>query len=297
MVSGGPSLGRVPSPAPVRRGLRWLAVIVCLLSLTACSSATFFYNRLNFFVPWYLSDYVDLDKAQDQYLDDLLVPFLSWHRKQELPRYGELLDRALAILERDISAEDLSGLFAEVEAAGERLQSQALTWMIPLGERLSDKQMRKFIEELREEQAEHEEELLERDDDEYQDDVYDRLRENLSDYLGRLNTAQRERLHLASTQTMRLDAIWLSERALWLDKLEQILKREPGWQQRLLQALKERGASASPTYNAMYDHNLAVSYAVIVDVVNMKTPRQHKHLFKKLRKLRADVADLVGRDD
>ncbi len=64
-----------------------------LLALSACSSTTFVYNRLDFILPWYLDDYAELNGEQEEYLDTLLSPFLSWHRSQELPRYVDVLDR------------------------------------------------------------------------------------------------------------------------------------------------------------------------------------------------------------
>ena len=69
---------------------------VCLLGgvlfLGACSSTTFVYNRLDFLVPWYVDDYVDLNQQQKQHLDGLLEPFLVWHRARELPDYLKILD-------------------------------------------------------------------------------------------------------------------------------------------------------------------------------------------------------------
>ena len=54
-----------------------VAVIACLLCLAACSSTTFVYNRLDTILPWYVDDYVELNREQDKYLDGLLTPFLA----------------------------------------------------------------------------------------------------------------------------------------------------------------------------------------------------------------------------
>ena len=72
--------------------LRHLTLLVLLLVLTGCSSTTFIYNRLDFFIPWYLGDYVDLNREQKARLDELLQPFLDWHRIEELPQYLLMLD-------------------------------------------------------------------------------------------------------------------------------------------------------------------------------------------------------------
>ena len=64
----------------------WLkaAVAGCLLCLTACSGTTFVYNRLDTILPWYLDDYVELNGTQERQLEEILRPFLNWHRRQEL---------------------------------------------------------------------------------------------------------------------------------------------------------------------------------------------------------------------
>ena len=70
------------SATALRRGL-WHTVVGLLLLcvLAGCSSTSFFYNRLDFFVPWYLGDYVSLDRSQDELLENQLQPFLAWHRQ------------------------------------------------------------------------------------------------------------------------------------------------------------------------------------------------------------------------
>ena len=64
---------------------RRLLTALLVLLLTGCST-TFLYNRLNIILPWYMGTYVDLDRQQRDYLDELLDPFLTWHREEELAR-------------------------------------------------------------------------------------------------------------------------------------------------------------------------------------------------------------------
>ena len=86
------------------------ALIIALLLLTACSSTTFVYNRLDFLLPWYLNDYVDLDRSQKDDLDELLYPFLQWHRSEELPQYLKILDQIEQSLDRTMRPEDVADI-------------------------------------------------------------------------------------------------------------------------------------------------------------------------------------------
>ena len=124
---------------------RRLMALAAMLFLVACSSTTFFYNRLDFLIPWYMGRYVDLDREQSQYLDQQLLPFLAWHRAEELPRYLELLDQAEVLLDHPVTAADIETLSLSAEEAWLRVEGRALQWMIELGNRLSDSQMEEFV--------------------------------------------------------------------------------------------------------------------------------------------------------
>ena len=270
-----------------------VSLILLVLFLAGCSSTTFVYNRLDFLLPWYLGDYVNLDRQQKKQLDQLLEPFLSWHRTEELPVYLAILDDAWARLDQPVSADDLAELSAKVEAAWFRLEEEALDWLLDLGDQLSDQQMAEFIAELRAKQVEYEEEYLPRSEEEYREEAWDNLRDSLQDYIGRLGSEQSAILQLASEQLVRSDAAWLSERARWLDTMERILQRDSGWQQSLLAAIADRDENVSQEYNDTFSHNLAVVQGAIADVLNIRTPKQDKRLKREIDGLREDLETLI----
>ena len=122
------------------RGARvW--VVIALFVVSACSSTTYVYNRLDFLLPWYMDDYVDLDAEQEAYLDELLVPFLAWHRAHELPVYLTALNRIEDSLNQPLTAEIVGTIVTEFELAWLRLQSEGLERLLDLGASLSDEQI------------------------------------------------------------------------------------------------------------------------------------------------------------
>ena len=267
------------------------AMLLCLLA--ACSSTTFVYNRLDSILPWYLDDYVDLNNTQDRQLDEMLAPFLAWHRQQELPRYVALLEQVEADLDGPVSAAEVAGIYAGIEDAWLRLQDKSLDWLLALGASLSDEQVQEFLEELNERQEEYEEEYLERSDLEYREDSYESLVDSMQDYLGRLNDAQRERLRAASLELRRSDSIWLQERAAWLQRLDVLMQRQPGWQQRVREAIALRDETVSEQYNATYEHNLEVIFSAIAAVLDSRSEKQDRRLRAELRDLREDLQTLM----
>lgn len=271
-----------------------LSVLLLLSVLSACSGTTFLYNRLDFLIPWYLRDYVDLDRSQKQLLKGELEPFLAWHRSDELPIYLGILDQIEEALDAEVSTEQVASVAGEFENAWLRIEARALEWMLVLGAELSDAQMAEFLENLRGKQQEYEEEYLTRDDQEYVEESYENLLDAVQDYLGKLDWGQRAILEEAAARLQRSDTIWLQERANWLKRLEATLQRDPGWQQTLRDSLAEREDSTSEAYVAVYDHNAQVIFEAVARVLNTRTEKQDRKLRGKLTGFRGDLETLIA---
>ena len=274
-----------------------IAVLASLFWLAACSSTTFFYNRLDTILPWYVDDYVDLDGSQEHQLDRTLASFLRWHRQQELPRYVQLLDDIDRSLEKPVTPQAVGAIYDQAEIAWLRLEQESLDWLLELGETLSDQQVAQFQAHLQERQGDYEEDYLTRSDREYREDAYDNLADSLADYLGALTPQQRERLRAASVSLERADSAWLQERAAWLQRLGVMLQRQPGWQQRVRDAIAQRGETTSPRYLEIYEHNLGVIVAAVADVLNGRTEKQDRHLRSQLAGLREDLQTLIAQGE
>jgi hypothetical protein len=271
-----------------------LASACLLVCLAACSGTTFFYNRLDTILPWYVDDFVDLDRPQERQLDQTLQPFLHWHRLQELPRYVALLDKVDADLDQPVTPREVGEIYSGVESAWQRLEGESLDWLLELGSTLSDEQVEDFLAYLQEKQEEYEEKYLTRTESEYREESYDSLADSLEDYLGRLTAQQRERLRQASAALERSDAVWLQERAAWQQRLAVFLQRQPGWQQRVREAVARRSETVSPRYQEVYQHNLDVIFAAVADVLNTRSQKQDRRLRSELAQLREDLQTLIA---
>ena len=275
------------------RGARvW--VVVALFLVSACSSTTYVYNRLDFLLPWYMDDYVDLTAEQEAYLDELLVPFLAWHRAQELPVYLTALNNIEDSLDSPLTAEIVGTLFTNFESAWLRLQSEGLTQLLDLGARLSDEQIAAFLEALWEQQREFEEEYLERDEEEFFEDNDDNTRDTFQDYLGKLSDDQKQWVRDGSRRLLRSDQVWLKERAQWLTELGILLTREPGWQERVRVAVSAKNNTMTPEYQRIYEHNMDAIYQLAAQVLNARSERQSRHLRGKLADVREDLETLIA---
>lgn len=269
------------------------ATFCLLLALLAgCSSTQFFYNRLDFLIPWYLSGYVDLDGSRRELLEDRVDAFLGWHRRSELPRYAALLARAEAMLDSPVTAPVVEDLAIAAEVEWVRLRDRAVDELINVGEALDDDQVASFMATLRERQVEYEEKYLDRDDETYREEACESLIDNLEDYLGRIGRDRQRGICRRLADLRRSDAVWLAERQRWLDWLEDTLQRPPGWQTTLRERVGNWESTVSSTYLDIYQHNTALIYRAVAAAVDQRSERQDRHLRRKLAGLRRDLTEL-----
>jgi hypothetical protein len=275
---------------------RVVSLVICLLLLQACSN-TFIYNRLDWLIPWYVDGYVDLTRAQKKDLKAELQSTLRWHRAEELVSYVLVLDRIEQDLQQPVTAATVTSWADLAVAAWERVEARMLPLAFELGADLSDEQMQGFIEKLWEQQEEFEEEYLERDDAEYVEEAYEALEENIQEFLGRLSPQQKQLLQLAAESLQRFDFAWLEERRAWLEELQVLLRREPGWQQAIREAADAREQARDTRYREAYLHNQSIINGAIAGALNLRSDKQSARLARALDGFRKDLNTLIAQAD
>lgn len=267
-----------------------LPLILSSLLLASCSS-TFVYNQLDWLVPWYLDDYVDLTRPQQEVFKLQLGEVLQWHRGAELGSYIELLDGVEKDLQQPVTAATVHAWGNAALAAWNRVEARTLPIVFALGEQLSDRQMADFVASLREQQLEMEDEYLSRKDAEFVADNLENFEENLSTLLGRLSAEQSQLLGEAAQGLQRYDSIWLEERKQWLQELEGYLQREPHWQQAVTTALESQREARSANSGEAW-HNQQLINQTIAAVLNMRSAKQNLHLLAEIENYRSDLRAL-----
>ena len=275
-------------------GRRFAAAVLCAALLAGCT-ASFTYNHLDRLIPWYVDGYVDLTRDQRKTLRGRLEPVLQWHREEELVRYIGTLDRIEADLNGTVTAGMVQAWIDDLAAAVERSEESLLALALEFGATLSDAQMAEFAGSLRERQQEYEKELLGRSDEEYRRDSYDGLADLLERFTGPLEDAQEQRLRATAKDLRRFDRAWLEERANWLETLEPLLQRDPGWQAQVQTAHAARKAQRTPKYREYLAHNMAVISAGVADVMNQLSAAQRKRVALEIDELRNRLRELSSR--
>ena len=268
-----------------------LIFLACLL--TGCSN-TFIYNQMDWLIPWYVGDYLDLNRAQKKYFKSELPPLLDWHRNEELRNYLVLLDLIESDLDKSVTAAAVSTWADELIAAYDRLKQRSIPLAFKIGEAMSDLQLKYFMEEMYEKQDDLEKEYLPRSEAEFRTQTYDNFEEGISGFMGRLQKSQLQRLQQAASDIVRFDEAWLAQRRTWLEHGEKLLDREPGWREAALDLLNNREQFESPAYKAANLHNQEVIYSTLADVIQARTRKQDERLRDEIEDFRRGINKLIA---
>ena len=267
------------------------AALILVLFLGGCSSITFIYNQFDNLFPWYLQSYVDLDRDQKKYLDELLTPFFQWHRVEEMPKYAQIIGDLELAINDEIDIESIALITHNVEESWFRLEDQMIMWATPLARVLSDEQITKFIQVLKTKTTQSEKKLLLRNDQVYQSDSYKSLRKNLRRFMGSMTKDQLELVKITSQEMRRVDGERIQSRKAFNEKLSLILQREQGWEENL-KKITHSDESVSENYQSTYAFNTDLIQQLLVAILNSRNDKQDKKLRTQLSRYKADINSL-----
>ena len=267
------------------------AALILVLFVGGCSSITFIYNQFDNLFPWYLQSYVDLDRDQKKYLDELLTPFFQWHRVEEMPKYAQIIGDLELAINDEIDIESIALITHNVEESWFRLEDQMIMWATPLARELSDEQINKFIQVLKTKTTQSEKKLLARNDQVYQSDSYKSLRKNLRRFMGSLTKDQLDLVKITSQEMRRVDAERIQSRKAFNEKLSLILQREQGWEERL-KKITHNDELVAENYQSTYAFNTDLIQQLLVAILNSRNDKQDKKLRTQLSRYKADINSL-----
>jgi hypothetical protein len=186
-----------------------VAALGCAL-LLACSSVKLAYNNLPTVTWWWLDGYVDLDATQSPRVREALAQLLNWHRRNELPRFIPLLQRAQSLAPDTLTAQQVCAFSDEIR---DRLLVFAVKAEAPGAElalSLGDAQLQHLQRKYAKVNESWRKDWLALDAGRQQDKRFEQLLDRYEDFYGPLDKAQRELLQQLVEQSVfsaeRIDA-------------------------------------------------------------------------------------------
>jgi Family of unknown function (DUF6279) len=274
------------------------AIIAALAVLAGCSALRLTYNAAPDFAYWWLDGYADFDDAQSPRVRDGIAAWFAWHRRDQLPAYAALLQRAQAEVLGETTAPQACrwwGLGRERLRAG---FEQAVPALADLVVTLKPAQFAHIEARFAKANREFADDFLQPDPEERRRAGIERAVERAEMLYGRIDDAQRERI-ARNVAASPFDAQFAldTRRARQADILA-TLRRLPGAPRdeaiAALRALAER--VETPPREEVRRRNAQLtsfSCAVAADFHAMTSPAQRQAAAARLRGWEADLRALA----
>lgn len=267
------------------RILRFSLVVLSSLLLAGCG-VRFVYNQLDWLIPWYLEDYVELERDQETLFEERLQSYLAWHRTDQLPRYSAFLHQVADRAEKGLTQEDIAHIEDQTEQFAQALMDRMLNDLIDLLETASDEQIEQLFQRLEQDNKEYRREYIEVSADKQKKQRYKEVIKYAERWTGRLSDEQVKQIGEWVVQFELMGPEIEAARVAWQDEFRRVLALRSD--RKVYEAAFKKlisnpdfGRSDELKRKLAYNSELAVKLYLQLD--KTLTQRQREHMVKKLR--------------
>jgi hypothetical protein len=281
--------------------VRIIGLLVVAVALAGCSAIKLGYNSLPQVAGWWLDAYVDLSDDQEQRVREDLARLHQWHRRQELPRIGALLQQAERMAASDVTADEICALVPEIRlrlaAVLERAEPAAVTLALALQPAQLTHLQRKYEKNNRD----YRKDWIDLPAEERREKQVKQYVDRMEMVYGRLEDRQRELVAGQVERSVFNAETNLRERQRRQQDILQALRKLAGQPLALSEArtaihqLVERGLhSPDARYRAYEDTLFRQGCTNLAAVHQSTTPQQRLSAVRRLRAYQRDLEELAA---
>ena len=276
------------------RPSRLLVVLLSIFILQACG-IKFWYNRLDWVVPWYLDDYVELTSEQEDTLEQLLNTKTEWHRSQELPKYIAMLKRMETDIKSGAIHQTYDGYRRDLRSFYSNLLNELSDDLVAQASSLSDQQVQEFMDNLDKEAKDEYEDYQERTAEERHERTVERLEESFDEWLGSLSDSQKTLIKEMAEQLKPSAEISYQFRSQWRDAFRTALieRQTESGKAAIKSLILDPYQVGGDQLLAVRDYNGQLYKEYHLKMYRTLTVKQKKHLLEEIADYREDFEDLL----
>ena len=282
-----------------------LARIIGLLSvavaLAGCSAIKLGYNSLPQVGSWWLDGYIDFSDEQAPRVREDLARLHQWHRRQELPKIGALLQQAERMVATDMTAEEVCSMVPAIRqriaAIADRAEPAAVTLALGLQPEQLAHLQRKYEKNVRE----YRKDWIELSAEDLRDKQFKQYVDRLEMVYGRLDETQLELARAQLDRSVFSAETNLRERQRRQQDILQTLRRLAGQPLPLSEAravihqLVERALQSPDARYRSYEQSVISQVCRNLAAVHQSTtPQQRLSAARRLRAYQRDLEELAA---
>ena len=271
--------------------MRSLLVVVFIIFLTSCSSKLA-YNNLDWWVYWYMDDYIELKDEQEEKFDAHLQNWLSWHKKSELTRYKAQLEDIRKQIQNDTLNSSI--VYNNLELARshwERVRDEVSPELAAIAKTLDDEQVVTLFAALEKDNKEEEEErqeALEKSEAERLKDRIERIQETISERIGDLSKEQKQIVSTYAQQFISTGDAWITYRRNIQNAARKLFvsrKQNERFEQELVVLMQNPDNYKSDVYKQSSAHNMTVMATLLAEIFSTLSEKQRQTLIENVDEL------------
>ena len=273
-----------------------MLVLVMLFPL-GCSRVQFAYQQLDWLIPFYVDDFIELNDSQDAYLEAEVDRLLSWHCKTHLSDYADLLRGANWDFQQ--GSMDLARLqiaLTRIEDYWREIKLQASPAIGRLFLSSSQSQLEAFLGALEERNREWLEAFESQTPEALREKYAERMRDELERWFGDLTPAQQRAVVDWSRRFEPAGLEGFQARGQWQASLRALFQRrspEAEFQAGLQALLIDPRAVQPEPYQRRLERNRATTLELLVQVAGQLNAEQLQHLDDRIQAVAEDFDRLA----
>lgn len=253
------------------------------------------YNSLDFWIDYYLSDYLDLDSQQQNELEQGLEIALAQHRQQQLAVFHKLISALQTDLKKPLTAAQIANYHRRFTQAGEASALVFVSPIIDVVKTMSTSQVTASLQTIEKEMAERREERLSKSPQQRLQDRYDELKDKTQDWIGGLTKQQKQLILSLAQLQLQQSTMFQNIATNNLSQLKTILKQRKNVQfaSSIEQQVKNILSLKNAVFQTQLDEYLIQRFVIMKQLNESLSPRQLRYLQRELTSLRKDIATLI----
>jgi uncharacterized protein DUF6279 len=270
---------------------------MCLLIASSACSVKFAYNNVDRLVRWQLSDYLDLNAEQKDYLQSQITTLMAWHRANHLPQYADYVTTLSTTFSDGVTEAQIAQMFNQFMLWGEEIEAQALPTAVQILSTLSDQQVKALPAKLEDSNAEIEKDELDEPLAKIQENWAKDFEDIMERFTGRLQRDQKAYLTLRSTAYQPERVLWAEYRRRWQADLMKLLEQRHTGEKFAAQFAALAGAREryyGEDFIRVSEENIKLSREVAAYLLSNLTEKQSARFTDALLELAEDFEELAA---
>ena len=267
-----------------------------IIFLTGCT-VKFYYNQLDWLVPWYVDDYVSLTNQQEDLLQEHLDEYLLWHRKEQLPVYADFLEWAASASEDGLDDDEIQHLQERINFFIASMFTRLAPALVDLFQSFSDEQVEELFASFERENLEYVEERIDVTERKHREDRAEELADLVERWTGNLDDPQMQYIENWSTQYKRMSADFLASRKKWQGELRLILQQRDDrdyLESALLDLFARRYSHRSAQYQEKFQFNEDLLRSLYAKLDQSLSSRQRQSMVTEFSSMASDFRYLAS---